>query len=42
MGVIERGTAKNINDFDFQVAGKLEQQMIIRMLGLLGTIQKLL
>ena len=22
MGVIERGTAKNINDFDFQVAGK--------------------
>ena len=21
-GVIERGTAKNINDFDFQVAGK--------------------
>ena len=22
MGVIERGTAKNINDFDFQIAGK--------------------
>ena len=22
MGVIQRGTAKNINDFDFQVAGK--------------------
>ena len=27
MGVIKRGTAKNINNFDFQIAGKTEQQM---------------
>ena len=40
MGVIERG-AKISTIFDFQVAGKQEQQMIIRMLGLLGTIPEI-
>ena len=39
MGVIKRGTAKNINNFEYQVAsGKLEQLMRIKMLGLLGLI----
>ena len=41
MGVIKRGTAKNINNFNFQIAGKLEQPTRIKMLGLLVIIPKL-
>ena len=43
MGVLERGTAKNINYLDFQVAGKLAPQIIIRMHGsLVITLKSLL